>query len=191
MNLGNCLSAGLLAALLLALGACDTIKQSYNLIAGTDQNLGDDTVRRAPLTLPPDFNLRPPATAAGASDVSPSVTARQAVFGLDREAGGGTVHRRGGMSMGESALLTHAGATPPAPKLREKLDAETQTINQQEQALTQNLLHPTEPEKKDQGFLGTLFGSGDTEPTIDRRGDGGTGKSDSGGGALGGLFDWL
>jgi hypothetical protein len=196
MNIRNCLTAGAALTALLALGACETIKQTYNLVAGTDQSLGDDTVRRAPLTLPPDFNLRPPATGPGVADISPAVTARQAVFGLDKEAGGGTVVQRGGMSMGESALLTHAGSTKVSPKLRDKVDAETQAINQQEQAFTQTLLHPPEKKQEDSGFLGTLFGSGDNSPTIDRRGgNGDESASDSGSGSssgfLGGLFGWL
>jgi hypothetical protein len=177
------------AAALLALAACDTARGVYNVVAGTGPQPGvnDDTVRRPPLTLPPDYNLRPPVTAGStATEVSPSIGARAAVFGLDKEAGNGTVIRRGGLSLGESALLTHAGAVRPTNAVRNRVDAQTEALNQEQEGFTNALLNPPPQPKKDTGFFDNIFSSNaDRTPTIEQK------NVDSGGGFFGGLFDWF
>jgi hypothetical protein len=176
------------ASALLTLGACDTARGVYNVVAGNGPQLGvnDDSVRRPPLTLPPDYNLRPPATGGPTTDVSAAASARAAVFGLDKEAGNGAVQRRGGLSLGESALLQHAGAVRPTNTVRNRVDSETQALNQEEQGFTNALLNPPPPPKKDSGFFDNIFSSNaDQTPSIERKGEG------SSSGFLGGLFDWF
>jgi hypothetical protein len=189
MNRLNSVRLCVAASALLALGACDTVRGTYNFVAGNGEQPGvnDDTVRRPPLTLPPDYNLRPPATGGPVADISPSVVARSAVFGLDKEAGNGAVQRRGGLSLGESALLQHAGATRPNFAVRNKVDAETTAQTQEEQGFTNALLNPPPEQKKDTGFFDSVFSSNsDQKPAIDRKGE-----SSSSGSFLGGLFDWF
>lgn len=169
-------------AIPLALGACDTIKGTYNLVTGqsgnsaSDQSLtfGDDSVRRPPLTLPPDFNLRPPAaSAAGATDITASQEARQTVFGLDQEKGGQAgAQRSGGASSGEAALLQHAGATASNASIRSKVDRETNALEHQENGFVNNLLNPTGDanagKSSDQGWFSSLFGDVN-KPSIERQ----------------------
>ena len=169
-------------AIPLALGACDTIKGTYNLVTGqsgnsaSDQSLtvGDDSLRRPPLTLPPDFNLRPPATAGaeGATDITAAQEARQTVFGLDQEKGGQAgAQRSGGASSGEAALLQHAGATASSANIRKKVDRETNTLEHQENGFVNNLLNPqgdaNAGKSSDEGWFSGLFGDAN-KPTIER-----------------------
>jgi len=77
-----------------------------------------------PLTVPPDYGLRPPHTPSGkAPDLSPTEQARVTVFRL-----GDTAKVAGGdsLSAGEQSLLNHAGGTSADPRIRKEVDAETQ-----------------------------------------------------------------
>ncbi|HKO08071.1 MAG TPA: DUF3035 domain-containing protein [Alphaproteobacteria bacterium] len=169
-------------AIPLALGACDTIKGTYNLVTGqsgnaaSDQSLsaGDDNLRRPPLTLPPDFNLRPPATASavGATDITAAQQARQTVFGLDQEKGGQAgAQRSTGVSSGEAALLQHAGATASGADIRKKVDRETNALEHQENSFVNNLLNPpgdaNAGKSSDEGWFSGLFGDAN-KPSIER-----------------------
>lgn len=179
---GKTVTAAAALALLAALGACDTIKQLPGLsqLGATNQNLdaADDSVKRPPLTLPPDFNLRPPATAgAGATDFTAAQQARQTVFGLDQEkdpAAG--VKRKAGRSIGESALLQHAGVAAATPDIRQKVDQQSKTLARQEQTFTDNLLKgpSDQPQQKkaDSGWLDGILNN-ENKPVIERASGGG------------------
>ena len=179
---GKTVTAAAALALLAALGACDSIKQltGSNQLGANNQGLDavDESVKRPPLTLPPDFNLRPPATAGiGATDFTASQQARQAVFGLDQEkdpAAG--VKRKAGRSVGESALLQHAGASASSPDIRQKVDEQSKSLTRQEQTFTDNLMKGTSdqpaPQKADSGWLDGVLKTED-KPVIERKSDGG------------------
>jgi len=164
-------------AIPLSLGACDTIKGTYNALtgsgAGDDMNSTSasiDDVRRPPLTLPPDFNLRPPSSAAGATDITAAQQGRQTVFGLDQEKGG-NAQRSGGASSGEAALLQHAGAASASNDIRQKVDRETNAMQRQENGFVNNLLNPSDNAgagtSSDSGWLSGIFG-GSNKPSIER-----------------------
>lgn len=179
---GNTLRVVAAFAVLAALGACDSVKQVTNLVTntGNDQSLDtlDDNVKRPPLTLPPDFNLRPPssANAAGATDFTAAQQARQTVFGLgqDKEAGA-PIERKSGRTPGEAALLQHAGAGELAPGIRKKVDRQSDTLARDEKTFVNNLLKPSAeqaPAKPgDSGWFGGLA-SESNKPTIERAGGG-------------------
>lgn len=179
---GKTLTAAAALALLVALGGCDAIKQIPGVaqIGGSNQNQdgADENVRRPPLTLPPDFNLRPPAVGtASATDFTAAQQARQTVFGLEQEKDPASgVQRKSGRSIGESALLQHAGATAAAHDIRQKVDEQTKTLDRKEQAFTNTLLkgnpdQPQQTQKADSGWLDGIFSS-DNKPVIMRNGGG-------------------
>ncbi|HUC61522.1 MAG TPA: DUF3035 domain-containing protein [Alphaproteobacteria bacterium] len=166
-------------AALLALGACSTFKALTEPgDAPTNQDsIYADSVRRPPLTLPPDFNLRPPATSGvGATDITAAQQARQSVFGLDQQKAGANVQRKAGLSLGESALLQHAGATDVSPNIRSQVDRQTQNLDAANKDFTENLLNSngqsqvgTTTPQKPQGWLQSIFNSNtDQKPTIQR-----------------------
>ena len=178
---GKTLTVAAAIALLAAVGACDVAKQLPGLsqLGGNgNQNLDgvDEGVKRPPLTLPPDFNLRPPSVGtASATDFTAAQQGRQTVFGLDQEkdpAAG--VQRKAGRTIGESALLQHAGASGTVPDIRRKVDQQTTTLDRKEQVFTNNLLkgvadQPSQqPQKADSGWLDGIFSTGENKPVIER-----------------------
>lgn len=80
-------------------------------------------VTRAPLSVPPDYHLRPPSPGAQRPmEISTRDTARQTVFGVDdvsqRGVASSTVTPSGG-------FLDRVGATNSDPNIRNVVDAET------------------------------------------------------------------
>jgi hypothetical protein len=102
-------------------------------------------VRKAPLTVPPDYNLRPPAPGeARPQELQPDAQARVAVFGTDigRDA-----------SQGEKLFLTQAGGDAVDRSVRQQVDYDSaQTL------------------RKNRGFADMIlsFGQGGPrEPVVD------------------------
>ncbi|MBO6782108.1 MAG: DUF3035 domain-containing protein [Alphaproteobacteria bacterium] len=151
----------LLAVAALTLAACgDSTKRAL----GIERTPPDEfaVVPRAPLSQPPNFNLRPPRP--GAEDLTTLSTreqARQAVFRRDGEAvpAGETAPAEGGRlrfggpavqaapqtqvnrtTPGESAFLSRAGALETDPLIRTQVDRETRQIADENQNFVRKLL---------------------------------------------------
>lgn len=135
--------AGLLG-LVLALGACEGVKKQFGLTKQSPDEF--KVVARAPLTLPPDFTLRPPDPGAPRpQEGTASDQARKAVFRATQNGvpaadaaaaqpgGAGT-----GASVGERSLLKSAGATDIDPQIRALVNREAQEL------------------REDQGFMESL-----------------------------------
>jgi len=122
-----------LAAVLAAASAasgCSTIAHSI----GAEKQTPDEfrVVTQAPLTLPPDYGLRPPRPgeprpqeATGAGD------ARATLFGQDVAATA---------SGGERQLVSDAGASQADPNVRDAIDFESQGIVHRNQSFVDRLL---------------------------------------------------
>jgi hypothetical protein len=127
----------------LALGGCSDARKAL----GWEKSAPDEfrVVSRAPLTLPPDYGLRPPAPgAARPNETSPQDAARTAVFGAERQsafaAGGGPE------SAGERQLLGKMGADRVDPAIRETIDRETQSLADADRSFVDRLIFWREPE---------------------------------------------
>ena len=101
-------------------------------------------VRKAPLTVPPEYNLRPPTPgAARPQELAPDQQARVAVFGTDlgRDA-----------SEGEKAFITAAGADAIDRSVRAQVDFDSAQIL-----------------RKNRGFADAIlnFGRSGSEPVVD------------------------
>lgn len=105
-----------LAALLLA-GCADKVKKTL----GMERTAPDEfsVVERAPLTLPPDFNLMPPQDGADIP-VSGDAVAKELVLGSESNAPKAAAPA--GMSAAENLLLQKAGTVDPT--IRQKLYVE-------------------------------------------------------------------
>jgi hypothetical protein len=110
------------AALFIGAGAmlagCDTIREA----TGNDKQPPDEfaVLTKAPLIIPPNFNLRPPKPGAAPLNQSePTDTAQQSLFGADTA----TIAKSmpGNMSDGEKMLLAGAGAQNADPSIRQDL----------------------------------------------------------------------
>jgi len=125
-----------LALLGMGLGGCSDTRKAL----GIDKAPPDEfaVVSGAPLTMPPDFNLRPPRSP---SDKPPSESAaqtgRQTVFRASDSkkpaatlAANAAVGSNGApLSAGEQALIVKAGAAGADPSIRQEVDKDTDQLN--------------------------------------------------------------
>lgn len=117
------------AALLLAafsLQGCSKAREAF----GLERQAPDEfaVVARAPLTLPPDYGLRPPEPGTRRpQETSVPQAARSTVLGSGgRELAPGAPPR--GLTRGEDALLASAGAMNPSPDIRARVDEESAAL---------------------------------------------------------------
>jgi hypothetical protein len=112
------------------------------------------TVAHAPLTMPPDYSLRPPEP--GAPRPQEGTAAQQAQTALYANNSGGTTlptpgtSSEGGteaaQSSGEVALLQNAGAQGIDPGIRAQIDNETAAQIERDQTLIERLVFWRTPE---------------------------------------------
>lgn len=89
-------------------------------------------VSQAPLTLPPDYSLRPPRPGEPRpQELQPSDDARAALFGQDVAANA---------TQGERTLVTHAGAETVDPNIRDTIDFESQGVVRRNEDFVNRLL---------------------------------------------------
>jgi hypothetical protein len=101
-------------------------------------------VRKAPLTVPPEYNLRPPTPgSARPQELAPDQQARVAVFGAD-------IGR--GASEGEKAFITAAGADAIDRSVRAQVDFDSSQILRKNRSFADSILN---------------FGGGSNEPVVD------------------------
>lgn len=101
-------------------------------------------VRRAALTLPPDFSLRPPdPDGAREQNLEARNDARQAVFGDDareRALAAEQQAKQSGASLSELSLLRESGALETDPNIRKMVENETASLSDVDQDLVDDLL---------------------------------------------------
>ena len=110
------------------------------------------TVAHAPLTLPPDYNLRPPEP--GAPRPQEGTAAEQAQTALYANNGETTlstgsaseISNEAAQSAGEVALLQNAGAAGIDPGIRAQIDTETAAQIERDQTLISRLVFWRTPE---------------------------------------------
>jgi hypothetical protein len=131
-------------ALALALGACaDTRK-----ILGLDKRPPDEftVYSRAPLSLPPNFDLRPPAPGeARPQENAPTLEAEQALRGRRP----GAVEEQPapeGSSAGVRALLRQTGGLTALPNIRSVVNEEAAALAQENERITDKILFWRTPE---------------------------------------------
>ncbi len=146
--------------LLLILGAAlilSSCGDSTKRALGLERTSPDEfaVVKRAPLSQPPDFNLRPPRPGADRPGVAtPREQARQAIFRGERSNSTASARRNQGppttaapqgavsrTTAGESAFLARAGADNVAPDIRSKIDREGAALAEADLNFVQKLLN--------------------------------------------------
>ncbi|HVG81294.1 MAG TPA: DUF3035 domain-containing protein [Methylomirabilota bacterium] len=113
------------AALAATLAGCSTLRNTFGVERGGPDEF--TVVRHAPLSLPPDYNLRPPQPGVPRpQESSPQAQARSAVVGSQSGlvVGSGLGSVGGGQSSAEAALLQQAGADQVDPSIRDTLNQE-------------------------------------------------------------------
>ena len=115
---------------------------------GLDKNPPDafTVVSRAPLTLPPDFGLRPPKIGqVRPNETSVVAQARTTVFGIDT--GGLSSDKAaqldrlsGERSPGEAQLLKMAGAVGVDPSIRDTINTESEKVARENRNIVEQLV---------------------------------------------------
>jgi len=183
-------------ALAVSLGGCQQTRQAL----GLEKTAPDEfqVVARAPLSLPPDYNLLPPQP--GVARPQEGTTRDQAESAVFGDASGGGFDLGGALgygvapavsaaspgesaaSPGESALLQNAGAVDVDPTIRRQVDLETAQLIEQDKRFIDRLIFwrdpapygtVVDPEQEQQRLqenaaLGRPATAGET-PTIERK----------------------
>ena len=113
-----------------AASGCSTIQRAVG--AGKVSPDEFRVVSQAPLTLPPDYSLRPPRPGEPRpQELQPSEEARASLFGQGVAPGAST---------GERTLVTAAHADTVDPNIRDQIDFENQSIVRRNQGFVDRLL---------------------------------------------------
>ncbi|MDX2277401.1 MAG: DUF3035 domain-containing protein [Hyphomonadaceae bacterium] len=145
---------------------CNTLSRALGATKVTPDEFR--VVTSAPLTLPPDYSLRPPAPGAPRpQELAPDQEARAALFGQDIGQNA---------SAGERALVAGAGAEAVDAEARQTVDFESQSIVHRNEAfadrvLAQSTQAPT-PEQQQAEAEAIRRATGGGEVTIERDGGG-------------------
>lgn len=124
------LTVSLVAVSALALTACGGLRQSIGLTKVVPDEFV--TVSTAPLTVPPEYGLRPPAPGQPRpQELAPESAARQILLGQRQ-----SITR----SPGETALVTAAGADRADPLARYVIDDEFGDLAHKEQSFADRIL---------------------------------------------------
>lgn len=136
-------------ALALGLGGCAETRRAV----GWEKVPPDEfkIMTRAPLSMPPDYGLRPPTPGAPRpQEGSTTEQARSAVTGGRPGARPGAataaVAAAGKPSAGEAALLEKAGADRADPSIRSTVDREARALADADRSFTDKLIFWREPE---------------------------------------------
>jgi len=182
--------ASALAGVALATAGCDSVRQTL----GIDKSPPDEfrIVSRAPLSLPPDFALRPPQPGAPRpQEQSQYNRARQAVIGTSGQQPAPAAGRNGATgtggpagpavaSPGEQAFLARTGAAQADPTIRDTVNRESGQPSNSDDTLLERLMFGNsnreqlvDPTRESQRIreaqaTGRAPNEGDT-PTIQRR----------------------
>src|SRR5215813_12221714 len=130
---------------MLALSGCgNDVRQALGMTKQSPDEF--QVVAHAPLTMPPDYNLRPPQP--GAPRPQEGTAAEQAQTALYAGSGNSLLpaeasadpSAEAAQSSGEMALLQNAGASGIDPGIRQQIDAETAAQIERDQTLIERLV---------------------------------------------------
>lgn len=136
------------ALLLGTLQACQSVQDVKDALEGRTPEAENTEVgysKGPPLSIPPDYSLRPPVGGGSATDnKATSQVARTRVFNLPASpAGNAAAQPAQGPTAGERAFvkkLEAASGGPADPQIRQKVAQETQVSGEQEKQMTDKLL---------------------------------------------------
>jgi len=131
------LRAALLAGTALTLCGCDTIRDA----AGMGKQPPDEfaVLTKAPLVVPPDYNLKPPRPGAAPTNQSdPTDSAQAQLYGSD--AATVAANLPANFSLGERMLLADAGVVNTDPNIRQELASDSKNMLGADDSFTDQIL---------------------------------------------------
>jgi hypothetical protein len=131
------LRAAVLAGVGLALCGCDTIRDA----AGMEKSPPDEfaVLTKAPLVVPPDYNLKPPRPGAAPTNQSDATdSAQAALYGSDPATIAASIS--GNYSEGEKLLMANAGVANADPIIRQHLQSDRKNMLGADDSFTDEIL---------------------------------------------------
>ena len=131
------LRTAVLAGVGLALCGCDTIRDA----AGMEKSPPDEfaVLTKAPLVVPPDYNLKPPRPgAAPTNQTEATESAQAALFGADTATIAASMS--GNYSQGEKLLMANAGVANADPIIRQHLQSDRKAMLGADDSFTDEIL---------------------------------------------------
>lgn len=129
------LSIAIMLVAAVSLTGCDRTRRTLGLNKTVPDEFAIATP--APLAIPPDFNLRPPAPGSERTEeATPAEQGRAVLLGRARLLD----YQKRGFSGGETAILGLAGADAVLPDIRTTISKEVSTFAPEERAFTDRLL---------------------------------------------------
>jgi hypothetical protein len=159
----------LLGACLASLAACDSLREEAGLTKAPPDEFAVTT--KAPLIVPPDFNLRPPSPGAAPLNQTDPTSAAEAAMFNNSDPQTVASQMQGNYSTSEKMLLANAGTQNSDPTIRADLQSDERNMQGADPSFTDRILGS--PAKK-------------APPR-----KGGAPVNDSDDGWFGGLFDWF
>jgi hypothetical protein len=125
---------------LVSLSACETIRSAAGLTKQSPDEFA--VVSKAPLIIPPDYNLKPPKPGAPPlNTVSATESAEAALYSNDPKAVAGAIS--GNYSDGEKMLLAQTGAASANDGIRQQIAADNSQAESADESFTNHLLFST------------------------------------------------
>jgi hypothetical protein len=132
------LRLAILAAGVVSLMGCQAFRNASGL--GKEQPDEFAVVTKAPLIMPPDYNLRPPRDGAPpVNQIAPTDSAQAALFDSTDPAAAAKA-MPGDYSDAEKSLLASANATNPDPSIRQQVTTDGRSMEAADDAFTQKML---------------------------------------------------
>ncbi len=131
----------------LPLAGCDGAKRALGMGKQTPDEFA--VVTRAPLTLPPDYGLRPPTPGAQRpQELVPREQARRILLGSSKSGSApAKVSKIDALSGGEQALLGRANALNADPLIRQTVNLESRSIASADDNFLNKIIFWQDPEK--------------------------------------------
>lgn len=144
----------IVCASLLALTGCQETREAVGLVNTPPDEFA--VIDHPPLSMPPDFDLRPPRPGATPRNaVNPSTTAAKALYGEGKME---TVPQQGvsslnmqALSPAEQSLISQTGSAAADPRVRSKLDKEAGQQVVGSRRLLDAITFWKDPKKDEQG----------------------------------------
>ncbi|MEK9723029.1 MAG: DUF3035 domain-containing protein [Rhodospirillaceae bacterium] len=152
-TLNLCGAIACAAVLAGGLTGCESVKKSF----GGGKNAPDEFVvyKRPPLSLPPEYGLRPPNPGqAQLQTTSPTDEAREAILGAQKTSQQPAAQPQPAApsSPGLQALMSRTGATAADPNIRRLVDQESSVLAEEDQPFANKLIFWVD-EKPDPGTV--------------------------------------
>ncbi len=126
-----------------ALAGCDSIRDASGVTKEPPDEFAVAT--KAPLIIPPDFNLRPPRPgAAPTNQIEPTQAAHAALFNSDPATVAASMG--GNASQGEKLLLAYAGAADADGSIRQQLASDNSSMVGGDDDFTKDVLFWQKPQ---------------------------------------------